>query len=168
MIRRWFGDRSASERLLIGIAAALLTALLVYALAWRPVQRHRADLERGIEQQRRLKLWLEGTRAEVMRLRRQAKPARRAGGDRRSLLALVDQTARQAGLGQSIRRVEPNGRDGVRLRFEAVSFDALMSWLERIAGLGDIAVEAAAIDRRDEAGLVDARLTLRSRPGETS
>ena len=165
MIRRWFDDRSPSERLLIGIAALLLMVLVVYALAWRPLQHHLADLDRGIAQQRQLKLWLEGTRSEVMRLRRQTPTAGQGAGDRRSLLALVDQTARQAGLGRSIRRVEPNGQDGVRLRFEAVAFDDLMVWLEKIAGIGDIAVEAAAIDRRDEGGLVDARLTLRSRRG---
>ena len=165
MIRRWLDDRSPSERLLIGIAALLLTVLIVYALAWRPLQRHRADLERGLEQQRQLERWLEGTRAEVMRLRRRTSTTGRSAGDRRSLLALVDQTARQAGLGGSIRRVEPDGQDGVRLRFEAVAFDDLMAWLGKIADIGNLAVEAAAIDRRDESGLVDARLTLRSRRG---
>ncbi len=166
--RHWFDERSPRERLLLGLAALALCLLIAYALAWRPLQRHLDDLERAIPQQKALLHWLEETRAEVMALRRRSVPTNGRRGDGRSLLAVVDQTARQAGLGGAIRRVEPDGRNGVRLRFEAVPFDALMNWLERIAGPGEVRIEAVAIDRRDEAGLVDARLTLRGREGGTS
>lgn len=163
MMPQWLAARSPRERFILALAGVLLVIVLVYGLVWRPVAHHVTGLEKAVRKERVLLQWLEQTAIEIERLR--SRHISRGRSKHQSLLALVDQTARQAGLGNSIRRVEPNGKDGVRLRFEAVAFDALMGWLEKIVGdaAGSIRIEALAIDRRDEPGLVDARMTLRER-----
>ena len=165
MIKQLLAERSPRERLILAITAAFIGILMVYALFWQPLQKKGDVLAKGIARQQALKQWLLTTRQEVIRLRQQQSPANTTARDGRSLLAIVDQTARQAGLGGQLRRVAPNGKDGVRLRFEAVPFDQFIQWLEDILSSQNIAIESTSIDKRDETGLVDVSLNLRSQAG---
>ncbi len=49
-----------------------------------------------------------------------------AARDGRSLLALVDATARASGVGEALLRVEPVSAAQVRVYFEGAGFDALV------------------------------------------
>ena len=165
MMQQLLAERSPRERLVLALAAGLIGILIVYALFWQPLQKKGDALAKGIVRQQALKQWLEASRQEVIRLRQQQSPANTRTGDGRSLLAIVDQTARQAGLGGQLRRVAPDGKEGVRLRFEAVPFDKFIQWLEDLLSSQNIAIESTAIDNRDETGLVDVRLSLRGQAG---
>jgi general secretion pathway protein M len=89
-----------------------------------------------------------------------------ARGDRagKSLLALADATAREAGLGEAIRHVEPAGARNVKVSFEGANFDALAQWMETLAGGYGVEATELSADRADGAGLVNARVTLQDAP----
>ncbi len=165
MIQQFLAERSPRERLVLAIAATVITFLLVYALFWLPLQHKGEALEKSIVRQQALLQWLQNTRQEVLRLRQQTPSATRPGNDGRSLLAIVDQTARRDGLAAHLRRVAPNGKDGVRLRFEAVPFDKFIDWLEGLLSGHAIVIESTSIDKRDGSGIVDVSLNLRSQGG---
>lgn len=81
-----------------------------------------------------------------------------AGGN---LLAQVDLLAQQRGLRGSVRRLQPEGQDGVRVTLEAASFDDV---LRLIGDLRDQGVDLSRVDlqRRDDLeGAVDGSLSLR-------
>ncbi|MBI1195622.1 MAG: hypothetical protein GC138_07240 [Gammaproteobacteria bacterium] len=157
-MRELFENLSASERTLVIVASAVLLSGLVYGLAWRPLQGNVAEQNKKIAQNEKTVAWMQRSADELKRLKTQAIVP--GNGARQSILAVVDQTARKAGLGGTIKRVEPAGKGKVRIRMESVAFDDMITWLEGLTGPSAIAIESIAIDRGDIPGLVDAHLTL--------
>jgi general secretion pathway protein M len=80
--------------------------------------------------------------------------------DNRSLLARVDASAREAGLGDVLLRVEPVSSGQVRVQFERAGFDALVRWLEDLSTRYGTRVTELSATRSEGVGLVDARLSL--------
>jgi type II secretory pathway component PulM len=81
-------------------------------------------------------------------------------GQERSLLAIADQTGKQAGLSNAITRMQPEGDHIVRVWLEQADFAALVRWLGLLETTYGVAVVEAAIDREAQAGMVRARLGL--------
>jgi general secretion pathway protein M len=77
-----------------------------------------------------------------------------------SLLVFVDRTARSAGLGPAVKRVEPQGVNQLQMRLEQVSFDQMLRWLGNLEQEHGITLINAVVDRQTESGRVDARLVL--------
>ena len=77
-----------------------------------------------------------------------------------SLVVLVDRTAREAGLGSAIRDQSPDGDNGLRLRLEGASFDALVTWLASLQQQYGVSMDSATVDAAPAPGLVNASLTL--------
>jgi type II secretory pathway component PulM len=77
-----------------------------------------------------------------------------------SLVVLVDRTAREAGLGTSLRDQSPDGNNGLRLRIEGASFDALVTWLANLQQQYGVSIESATVGAAAP-GLVNATLSLK-------
>jgi len=86
-------------------------------------------------------------------------PAGTAAGTE-SLVVLVDRSTRAAGLGAYLKRNEPEGNTGIRLRFEDVPFDGLISWLADLQATQGVGVVAATADPGQEPGRVTANIQL--------
>ena len=84
-----------------------------------------------------------------------------AGGGGDSLVVLVDRTAREAGLGNSLRDQSPDGNNGLRLRIEAASFDALITWLASLQQQYGVSIESATVGASTAPGFVNATLSLK-------
>jgi general secretion pathway protein M len=155
-LARW-RQLEARERRLLAWGGVALILFLLYALIWAPIQ---TDLERlrASVPQNQNKLALMRTQAhEVAQLRTRA-PASTLGGN---LLSTVEQSAMNRGLRQSMARIEPEGANAARVTFEEVNFNSLVSWLADLQSQG-VRVENANVQRRPGAGLVSARILLRS------
>ncbi len=148
------------ERVMLSIGAAAVLFVLIYFLLWQPVMNARIGMKREVEQQRALLQWMQEAAVEAQMLRGATGKGGGTKGLRgQSLLSLVDQTAKQQGLGGAMKRVEPDGKQ-VRIWFEAASFDRLASWLEKLVKENGIRIVSATVERNDSPGLVDARLRL--------
>lgn len=166
-MKAWFASLAPRERMMVIAAAVLLVLTLGYVLAWEPLTRDVARLEQSVQEQRALKQWMEQAAVEARRLR-----GGRAGGngaapvgeDAPSLLSLTDETVRAAQLGAAVRRIEPEGDSVVRVVLEQAAFDDVMLWLGMLQRTHGIGVVDFAVDRQDEPGLVNARLTLQRGP----
>lgn len=77
-----------------------------------------------------------------------------------SLVSVIDRTTRDGGLAASLRGTEPSGMNGVRVRFEGASFDALAVWLLRVQREYGLSVQAATLERTEAPGRVNASLTF--------
>jgi general secretion pathway protein M len=154
----WWQGREPRERRVLAIGAVLVAVMLAWALVWKPLQDSRAAL---VEGNARLAADLAGMRAAAVRLQGSATPAdaarARAG---QSLLALADAGVREIGLGGSLKRIEPDGERRVRLRLEAVPFDPLAGWLQRLDREHGIVVAELAANATDYVGQVDVQLVL--------
>jgi len=139
--------RSARERRLLAWGGALTVALLFVALAWLPLARSHARLEREMP----------AARASLESLQRQADEARRL----RAMPAVAPTPAAQGGApalaGAQVSTPAPG-----RLRIVAsdVAFSALLDWLTAVEAAQGLHVESARVEALSAPGRVRADLTL--------
>lgn len=157
-MNQWLANLGAQERFLVIGAGVLVVLAIFYGGVWRPLSERVESLHEAVAEQRELRLWMKEAAREADRLRGTTGAATGAGGG--SLLSIADRTAKQAGLGNAVRRVEPEGPGKVRIRLEQAAFDDLTSWLERLARESGVRVESITVNSGQRPGLVDARLTL--------
>jgi general secretion pathway protein M len=80
----------------------------------------------------------------------------------RSLIAVVDSSAREAGLGTALTNSDPSGTTGLRIRLDKAPFDIVVGWLSRLAQQHGIRVDSATIDSAGSPGLVNAGIVLQA------
>lgn len=158
-LREWFTGLAPRERRLLLAAAAVVGAALFFLAVWEPLDRAVADMHERVEREHALAAWMAGVRAEADNLqgRRPRTPVR---GRDESLLSLVDQTSRQAGLGDAVRRIQPEGDDRTAVTLEGAGFNALIFWLRDLEREYGIRPAALTVSRGETPGKVSARMTL--------
>ena len=85
-----------------------------------------------------------------------------APASQRSLIVVIDTSARESGLGSALNSSEPSGPGMLRVRLDRAPFDTLVTWLARLSQQNGIHVESATIDAAGPPGLVNAGLVLRT------
>jgi general secretion pathway protein M len=165
-MKDWWTSLQDRERWLFGTGAMLALSLSFYAVVWSPFLQDLHQLRRGVAEQRAELVWMRAATREIKRLEGSANDSQlpRHEDAGRSLLTLVDQTARAAGLDQAMRRVEPQGSEKVTVHLEQASFDSLARWLVQLTRDHAIETVNALVDRQAASGFVNARITLQSPP----
>jgi general secretion pathway protein M len=160
----WWQRQSARDRVVLSAGALLVVLLLGWAYAWLPLQQSRTALAAEVAQAEADLVWMRSVAPELQGLRSAgtATGLDRAG---RSLLALADGTAREAGLGAAMQRIEPAGAGRVNLWFEHVPFDALVGWLESLHQRYGVDVDELLVERAVDTGTVNARVGVIDAPG---
>lgn len=146
-VRAALAERSPRERVLLGIAAALLALILLIFGVLGPARDARENaVARHAEAARTLGAVRLATNAP-------AAPAGTGG----PLRAVVSATADQAGIVIDRYDIED---DGVRLFVGSTEAPRLFAWLTGLREQEGITVTEAQV-RREEGGMVSARITLR-------
>ena len=157
-MKDWFAGLEPRERLLVTGGGVVLLVLLLYLMIWEPIAGSYQTLNASVAEQKKTLVWMKQAAAELKLLQRSgSSTARGLGG--RSLLAVVDQSARSGGLGPAIKRIEPEGGKGVKLWLEGVAFDPMILWLGKITRTYQIETSIITIEPQG-GGRVNARLTL--------
>lgn len=154
----WYKNLAVRERRFILIGAAIVALLLIYVLAYEP-------LESGLNQSQ---MTLDRKRLEFNKLinisqkYKQLRPLknRSAAKDDRSLLAIIDQNSSVAGIKSAIKRLTPEGDSKVRVRVEDVAFDKMIEWLVTNASKNSIHAELLLVRRTEKKGIINATLLL--------
>lgn len=145
-----------------------LLLFLVYFLIWQPLRDFRADAAARADVAQQRVAWLQANLEQA----RQLVQAGQIGGqgpdqgsgpaqkisDSRSMMSTVTASAQAAGL--TLQRFEPSGDDKMRVWLDNTAFDNLARWLEKLTADYGIVVDQAAVDRANDAGRVNVRLTL--------
>lgn len=159
----WFStfwqQRNARERRTLTLAAIALVTLLGYQFVWSPVQRADTEAHDRLVQAEQLATFTAQAKTTLM----QAGP-KSAQPHLVSPMLWVEQAARTVGIEQQLVQRQPDGDDRVQLKFAAVPFDSLLSWLAQASEVG-LDVQSASItpkggDSSGAVGLVDAQITL--------
>ncbi|MBU1191460.1 MAG: type II secretion system protein M [Gammaproteobacteria bacterium] len=158
-MREWWEGLGTRERFIVIAGSVILIPFLLWVLVWRPLIGNVIQLEQEVASQRENVVWMQNAATELQQLRGSGAQAA-AGLGGRSLLAVVDQSARSAGLGSGLKRIEPDTADAVRVRLEGVSFDTLVTWLDLLSRQHGIQASLVSIEREAGPGLVNVRLTL--------
>ena len=165
-MKAWWQRLNARERWMVAGGTTLTLLLLLYALVWQPFQSRLQGLRQQVAQQRVELAWMQQAAKEIKRLTGAAGTGSRPAGasEGRSLLTLVDQTAKTAGLGSAVKRVEPQGEDKLRVQLEQVNFDKMILWLGTLKQEHGVIATNVIVDRQTDNGQVNARLVLQGTP----
>lgn len=163
MMRAWWNRLAGRDQRILIVGGVVVCVFLAWSFAWHPLVLRQSLLLEQLDNARRDLAYVRVAEAEVERLR-SAGVQSRAERQGKSLLALVDVSARGAGLEGVLKRLEPIGANSVRASFEFVSFDSLVAWIEQLARDYGVQITDFSADRVDATGLVNARVTLEDVP----
>ena len=148
-VAEWLAGREPRERKLILVGTGVLLLYLAYALVWQPLAAMRARALVDIAKYEAVSARVTAAGSD---LRLAARPSA-------SLPDATVITNSAAGLGLTIRRLEPEGKR-TRIEVEDADFTVLINWLARLESEHSLHVAAIEIDRRPLPGIVSARLSV--------
>ena len=153
----WWEGLSPRERALLVLVTVVVLSAVLYLIVWEPLQKEVHTLRQTVAEERIQVAWMEQAAVEARALRGVTTPERHNG---ESFLSLVDRSARAAGMGANISRVEPEGANKVRVWLNGVAFDVLIPWLAGLQKDQAITPESLVADRQNTVGQVNVRLVL--------
>lgn len=157
MVREWLDKLAPRERLLVVAAAIFAGVALVYALGLQPLYAARSRAAAEVEARRSL---LSDIEQVARRFGPQGAGTAPAVATGESLVVVIDRSTRERGLGSYLKRNQPEGAAGVRLRLENAPFDELTGWLADVQSRHGLAAVAASFDPSGEPGRVNSNLVL--------
>jgi type II secretory pathway component PulM len=150
----WRAGLAERERRLVTWGGVGAVALLFLSLIVLPLYSTAGHAEQRVERKRNDLAWMQSVAGEL----RAAGPAQASS---QSLVLIVDQTARSAGLAASLRDTQPSGTGGIRVRLESAPFDVMVAWLADLSQHQGLVIESATVDRTSGTGIVNASLIMR-------
>ena len=155
-MREWYESLASREQLMLGAGLIFGALLLYFLIVWEPLSSSSKSLQSDLEGARELVSFMQVTHQQS----KQYASAPSAASSGRSLLAQVDSSSKSSGLGDSIKRIQPDGQTSVRLWLENVPFEKLTNWLNQLQTREGIVLSDGNLDRDAVSGTVKARLTL--------
>ena len=158
-LQQWFDGLQSRERLLVMLGAAALVLLILYLMIWEPMFSRYHTLRKTVAEQQQTLDWMRNAAGQIKALQGSASVGTAQGLGGRSLLSVVDQSARSGGLGSSIKRIEPDGKKGVKVWFEGAGFDQMIVWLGNLTRQYQVETRMVTIEPQGD-GRVNARISL--------
>jgi len=155
----WWTKLEVREKAVLVFGGVSVAIAALYLFTWEPFYNRLHSLRQSVLEERINVAWMKQAEVETRTLRGILSPDKpvRTG---ESLLALVDRSARAAGMSASLKRVEPEGKDKVRVWLEDVIFDVLIPWVADLQKSQGVTPESLVVDRQPTLGHVNARLVL--------
>lgn len=152
MIRQWFELLSARDQIALMILGAAVGLWAFVFLIFIELDGRRERLVNG-NQALAQKLHRVDLKVEQLAVLREG------GGDGQvNLTRTLSQASETHGL--TVKRLQPNSRGEVQLRFEGIAFDGLLQFLEQIEGSAGLVVKEASISSAGRSGGVNATLRI--------
>ena len=147
-MRQWFESLPSRDQIALMALVAALGLWLFVQLIFIELDGRRARLAEG-NQALAEKLIRVDLKVEQL-------AALRAGGSDQkiNLTSTLSQASEANGL--AVKRLQPNSRGEVQIRFEGVAFDNLLQFLEQIEGVSGLAVLDASVSSAGRSGGVNA------------
>ena len=148
---------SLREKAIVAVALLVVIVLGVHAFVIEPYQARVATLHQDIEQQNTDLVWM---KSAVVRLPA-ASAANSANNQKISgtLANFIDQVVRRQGLSEQLSQMSPIGNDEIRMRYNAVDFNRLVSFIAQVNTNG-LQVKDIRILPADIHGIVDSHIVL--------
>ena len=148
---------SLREKAIVAIALLVVIVLGVHAFVIEPYQQRVATLQQDIEQHDTDLVWMKSAVARLP-----AGGAANAVNNQAisgTLANFIDQVVRRQGLSEQLSQISPIGNDEIRMRYKAVDFNRLVSFIGQINTSG-LEVRDIRILPGDIPGIVDSHIVL--------
>jgi general secretion pathway protein M len=154
---QWFESLAPRDQRILRVGVAAAVVLLLVALLL-PLQNAASAAQKRVERKQADLAWMRAKAPSVVA----AGPAPSAVATAQSLVVLIDQSARESGLGKSLAGSQPSGSGAQRVQLNAADFNLMVAWLSRLSSQHGVKVESATISSAPEPGVVTATLVLRA------
>ena len=156
-LRQRFDALSERERRLVTFGSIAAVVILLFAIIM-PIERGVSQSAARVTRKQSDLGWIQQM-APALAVAPRASPT-----NAESLIVLIDRSARDAGLGQSLTGSQPSGNGAMRTQFEKADFNRLMDWISMLAQQYGVQAESATFESGGAPGVVDAVVVLRN-PG---
>ncbi len=153
----WFKAQSPRDQRLAAGAALILGIILIFGI-FLPLDSSVSRARARVQHKQVDLAWMRSVAPQLAA----AGAAITAPASQRSLIVVVDTSARESGLGSALNSSEPSGAGALRVRLDKAPFDTLVQWLARLSQQNGIHVESGNIDAAGPPGLVNAGIVLRT------
>lgn len=123
---RWDGLQTREQQIL-RLSAVILGLLFLYFLIIDPVYSSRNDAEQRLYSTREAFSVMQQQASDL-----KASPSNPGTARTGSLLTQVESSARNEGLGNAIKRLQPSGDDQIQVNLEGASYNQTMQWLDKL------------------------------------
>lgn len=158
-IRQWFNSLPIKEQWMVSGTGALLIITLFYLIIWEPLHLGLDDELQKQQAQQEISLWMQQAADEVKTLRTSGSSSTIRDKNKPTTL-VIEQALKNAGLQTSVKKIESSGNNGARVTLDEAAFNQMLVWLNTLATHNGIQVVSANIDRAENPGRVNARLTF--------
>ena len=152
MIRQWFQSRVVRDQIALMILAAVVGSWVFVQVIFVELDGRRQRLTAGNEA-------LASTLSRIdLKVEQLAALRADGGGVQVNLTRTLSQLSETLGL--PVKRLQPNSRGEVQIRFEGIAFDGLLQFLEQIEGSSGLVVIDGSISSAGNSGGVNATLRV--------
>ena len=159
-MKDWFNGLEKREKLYLIIGSVVCVLTLYYLLVLEPLVKSKHQAISKHANTVELLQYMKSSEQEVKRLRQQlATQIPKVAKEK--LLGVVDQGLRTAGIDKDLKSISPEPDEGVRLRFDEVDFNKLITWLGNASNQHGIQVDQITVTDTAEPGVVKAGLLIK-------
>lgn len=148
-MKTWWQQLNIREQRLVVVMSALISIFILYSLIWQPMNESIETSKLKIERQQKLLTWVQESAQRYQQAKRNGG---RSSGE--SLSSIVNRTSRLEKI--SITRMQPQG-DDLQVWIDEISFNQLLSWLEKLASRDGLQVKNIDLSKADQQGVVRVR-----------
>lgn len=156
-LRAWYGGLAPRERRLVLVVGAVVLLLIIYLAIVNPVRSAYDGLRQDVQAKRQLLVYIDRAAGRLHTDSTHHLGHLPAG---QSVFTATSAAIQSSPISAAVQRIEQTRTGGVRLSLSGVEFDALMRWLDTLAGQDGVVVTRATIEQANGPGTVDATLTL--------
>jgi len=148
---------SLREKAIVAVALLVVVVLGVHAFVIEPYQERVTFLREAIEQQNTDLVWMKSAVARLPAAGAANSAANQAISG--TLANFIDQVVRRQGLSAQLSQISPIGNDEIRMRYNAVDFNRLVSFIAQVNTSG-LDIKDIRILPADIPGIVDSNIVL--------
>jgi len=148
-----FFNMTRREQIYVLVMVAAVGLWLLFTFALAPASAAREAMKASNESAINLLARVDAKATELIRIRQEGSTQNNG-----SLISAVSRSSELAGL--PVRRLQPNSRGEVQVRYEAVDYDDLARWLYQVEMMEGLVVVEASITQAGRSGGVNASVRV--------
>ncbi len=149
-IKTWWQGLNLREQRLVLAMGSAFSIFLLYSLVWQPLNDNLAQTKKRLASRQALLTWVTDNTARYQSVKS-------LGGNQKSggsLSSIINRTANQQQL--TITRMQPQG-DNLQVWLDSAPFTQLLFWLEHLANIEGLQVQAIDLTQGNNEGEVRVR-----------
>jgi len=160
-MKEWWFNLNLREKQTVSLGVAVTIMALLYGLIWSPLHTSVNALRDQIQHNQQLLSWMQTADQQIQAAAKMT-PTPTVTHNAASWLSIVQDNVKQSPLAKNLTQLVQADNDSVKLTFQQVDFDLLISWLTELWQQQGLVVTQLTITSGSTPGIVGAEFILKS------